>query len=165
MEASRATTATAWELGGVRQVLADYVTLTKPKVQLLLLLTTITTMYVAGDPSLSLVALTVLGGSLSAGGAGAVNHWYDRDIDRQMPRTAGRPVASGRVSPRAALAFGIALSALSFALLSLTVNVLAACLALSGFLGYVFVYTIWLKRSTPQNIVIGGAAGAGPPPP
>src|SRR3712207_2336417 len=120
-------------------------------------------MYVAGDPSPGLVALTCLGGYLSAGGAGAVNHWYDRDIDRQMARTATRPVASGRVSPAAALAFGIALAALSFALLSLTVNVLAACLAFAGFLGYVFVYTMWLKRSTPQNIVIGGAAGAVPP--
>src|SRR3954465_13784549 len=123
MEASRVGTRPALPLAGVRQVVADYVELTKPRVQSLLLLTTITTMYVAGDPSLSLVALTVLGGSLSAGGAGAGNHGYARDIDRQMPRTAGRPVASGRVSPRAALAFGIALSALSFALLSLTVNV------------------------------------------
>src|SRR5215212_8565477 len=150
MEASRATTATAFELGGVRQVVADYVTLTKPRVQLLLLLTTVTTMYVAGDPSLSLVALTVLGGSLSAGGAAAVNHYWDRDIDAQMARTATRPVPSGRVSPRAALLYGLVLGAPSF-------------LALSGFLGYVFVYTIWLKRTTPQNIVIGGAAGAVPP--
>jgi heme o synthase len=166
MEASRATTttpATALELGGVRQVLADYVTLTKPKVQLLLLLTTVTTMYVAGDPSVSLVLLTLLGGSLSAGGAAAVNHYWDRDIDAQMARTATRPIPSGRVSPRAALAYGLILQALSFALLATTVNVLAALLALSGFLGYVFVYTIWLKRRSPQNIVIGGAAGAVPP--
>jgi heme o synthase len=163
MEASRATTATAFELGGVRQVLADYVTLTKPRVQLLLLLTTVTTMYVAGDPSLSLVALTVLGGSLSAGGAAAVNHYWDRDIDAQMARTATRPVPSGRVSPRAALLFGLVLGALSFAELAAAVNLLSAFLALAGFLGYVFVYTIWLKRSTPQNIVIGGAAGAVPP--
>ncbi len=165
MEASRATQtdAAAWATSGLRQVVADYVTLTKPKVQSLLLLTTITTMYVAGDPSLALVALTCLGGSLSAGGAGAVNHWYDRDIDRQMARTASRPVAAGRISPGAALAFGIALAALAFLELSLAVNLLAACLALSGFLGYVFVYTMWLKRSTPQNIVIGGAAGALPP--
>jgi protoheme IX farnesyltransferase len=165
VEASRATQtdAAAWATSGLRQVVADYVTLTKPKVQSLLLLTTITTMYVAGDPSLALVALTCLGGSLSAGGAGAVNHWYDRDIDRQMARTASRPVAAGRISPGAALAFGIALAALAFLELSLAVNLLAACLALSGFLGYVFVYTMWLKRSTPQNIVIGGAAGAVPP--
>jgi protoheme IX farnesyltransferase len=163
MEASRATTADALALGGVRQVLADYVTLTKPRVQLLLLLTTVTTMYVAGDPSMSLVALTVLGGSLSAGGAAAVNHYWDRDIDAQMARTATRPVPSGRVSPRAALIYGLLLAALSFLLLATTVNVLSAVLALSGFLGYVFVYTIWLKRTTPQNIVIGGAAGAVPP--
>src|ERR671931_2946729 len=106
MEASRATTTapSAFELGGVRQVVADYVTLTKPKVQLLLLLTTVTTMYVAGDPSIGLVALTVIGGSLSAGGAAAVNHYYDRDIDAQMARTATRPVPAGRVRPGAALA-------------------------------------------------------------
>src|ERR687895_1933809 len=163
MEASRATTADALALGGVRQVLADYVTLTKPRVQLLLLLTTVTTMYVAGDPSASLVALTVLGGSLSAGGAAAVNHYWDRDIDAQMARTATRPVPSGRVSPRAALIYGLVLGALSFALLAAAVNLLSAFLALAGFVGYVLVYTVWLKRTTPQNIVIGGAAGAVPP--
>src|SRR3954449_767949 len=136
MEASRAgtTAASAFELGGVRQVLADYLTLTKPKVQLLLLLTTVTTMYVAGDPSVALVFLTLLGGSLSAGGAAAVNHYWDRDIDAEMPRTATRPVPSGRVSPRAALLYGVALQVLSFALLATTVNTLAAFLALSGFL-------------------------------
>jgi len=149
--------------GRVRQVAADYLTLTKPKVQSLLLLTTVTTMYVAGDPSLQLVFWTVLGGSLASGGAGAVNHWYDRDIDAQMARTATRPVPSGRVAPGAALAYGIVLAALSFLVLSVAVNLLSACLALAGFLGYVFVYTAWLKRSTPQNIVIGGAAGAVPP--
>ncbi len=146
-----------------RQLLCDYLELTKPKVQSLLLLTTITTMYVAGDPSPLLVALTCLGGYLSAGGAGAVNHWFDRDIDARMTRTASRPIPAGRIAPGAALAFGCALAALSFAELSLTVNVLAASLALSGFLGYVLVYTVWLKRRTPQNIVIGGAAGAVPP--
>jgi protoheme IX farnesyltransferase len=146
-----------------RQLLSDYAELTKPKVQSLLLLTTIATMYVAGDPSPGLVALTCLGGYLSAGGAGAVNHWFDRDIDRQMARTAGRPVASGRVSPRSALAFGCTLAALSLLELSLAVNPLAAGLSFAGFLGYVFVYTVWLKRRTPQNIVIGGAAGAVPP--
>ena len=150
-------------LAGVRQVAADYVTLTKPKVQSLLLLTTVTTMYVAADPSVGLVALTCLGGYLSAGGAGAVNHWYDRDIDARMSRTANRPVAAGRIAPGAALGFGITLAALSFLTLSLFVNLLAACLALAGFAGYVGVYTVWLKRSTPQNIVIGGAAGAVPP--
>jgi protoheme IX farnesyltransferase len=165
MEASRALTAqrAAVPRSGARQVVADYVTLTKPKVQSLLLLTTVASMEIAGTPSLGLIALTCLGGYLSAGGAGAVNHYWDRDIDAQMSRTADRPIPSGRVSPRAALWFGCALAALSFALLSLTVNVLAAALSLSGFLGYVFVYTVWLKRRTPQNIVIGGAAGAVPP--
>jgi protoheme IX farnesyltransferase len=143
--------------------LRDYATLTKPKVQSLLLFTTITTMYVAGDPSIGLVALTCLGGALSAGGAGAINHAIDRDIDRTMARTASRPVASGRISAGAAIAFGASLGAASFLLLSLTVNPLAASLSLAGLLGYVFVYTLWLKRRTPQNIVIGGAAGAMPP--
>jgi protoheme IX farnesyltransferase len=146
-----------------RQLLSDYAELTKPKVQSLLLLTTIATMYVAGDPSPLLVFYTCLGGYLSAGGAGAVNHWYDRDIDAQMGRTANRPVPSGRVAPRAALAFGCALACLSLIELSIAVNPLAAALSFSGFLGYVFVYTVWLKRRTPQNIVIGGAAGAVPP--
>jgi protoheme IX farnesyltransferase len=144
-------------------VVRDYLTLTKPKVQSLLLLTTVTTMYVAGDPSLRLILLTCLGGALSAGGAGAINHAIDRDIDQTMERTADRPVASGRVSPAAAIAFGTFLGAASFALLALTVNPLAAALSMSGLFGYVFVYTLWLKRTTPQNIVIGGAAGAVPP--
>jgi protoheme IX farnesyltransferase len=144
-------------------VIRDYVTLTKPKVQSLLLLTTVTTMYVAGNPSLRLILVTLLGGSLSTGGAGAINHAVDRDIDITMKRTADRPVASGRVSPAAAILFGCVLGALSFLLLATQVNVLAASLSLSGLLGYVFVYTLWLKRTTPQNIVIGGAAGAVPP--
>jgi protoheme IX farnesyltransferase len=146
-----------------RQLLGDYVELTKPKVQSLLLLTTIATMYVAGDPSPLLVFYTCLGGYLSAGGAGAVNHWFDRDIDAQMTRTASRPIPAGRVSPRSALTFGCVLAALSLLELSLAVNPLAAALSFSGFLGYVLVYTVWLKRRTPQNIVIGGAAGAVPP--
>ncbi|MEX1142011.1 MAG: heme o synthase [Thermoleophilaceae bacterium] len=148
---------------GLRQVVSDYVEMTKPKVQSLLLFTTVTTMYVAGDPSLELVALTCLGGYLSAGGAGAVNHWFDRDIDARMARTADRPVASGRVAPAAALAYGLSLAAIAFVVLALGVNLLAASLSLSGFLGYTLVYTAWLKRTTPQNIVIGGAAGAVPP--
>jgi protoheme IX farnesyltransferase len=147
----------------MRRLVGDYLELTKPKVQSLLLLTTITTMLVAGDPSVGLIALTCFGGYLSAGGAGAVNHWFDRDIDASMARTANRPVPSGRVSPTAALTFGGILAALSFVELSLTVNLLAASLSFAGFLGYVFVYTVWLKRRTPQNIVIGGAAGAVPP--
>jgi protoheme IX farnesyltransferase len=146
-----------------RQLLADYAQLTKPKVQSLLLLTTAAAMYVAGDPSPGLVALTCLGGYLSAGGAGAVNHFYDRDIDARMTRTATRPIPAGRISPKAALAFGCALVVLSLLELSLAVNPLAAALSFAGFLGYVFVYTVWLKRRTPQNIVIGGAAGAVPP--
>jgi protoheme IX farnesyltransferase len=155
--------APAIESSRALQLLSDYVELTKPKVQSLLLLTTIATMYVAGDPSPLLVALTCLGGYLSAGGAGAVNHWFDRDIDVRMARTANRPIPSGRVAPKAALIFGCTLAALSLLELSLTVNPLAAALSFSGFLGYVFVYTMWLKRRTPQNIVIGGAAGAVPP--
>ena len=154
---------TATPAGAWRTVVSDYIEMTKPKVQSLLIFTTITTMYVAGDPSLALVALTCLGGALSAGGAGAINHALDRDLDRVMKRTADRPVASGRVSPGAAIVYGVLLGCASFALLSLTVNALAAVLAMSGFLGYVLVYTMWLKRTTPQNIVIGGAAGAVPP--
>jgi protoheme IX farnesyltransferase len=146
-----------------RQLIADYVDLTKPKVQSLLLFTTVMTMEVAGDPSVSRVALTCAGGYLSAGGAGAINHYWDRDIDARMRRTANRPIPSGRISPAAAVRYGILLQILSFLLLSLTVNVLAAALALGGFIGYVGVYTMWLKRRTPQNIVIGGAAGAMPP--
>jgi len=159
VEASRATTVQA----PLAQVLSDYFTLTKPKVQLLLLLTTITTMYVAGEPSVALVAATVVGGFLSAGGAGAFNHWYDRDIDAQMGRTAGRPVPAGRISPRAALIYAFALQIASFAVLWTAANLLAAILALLGFVWYTLVYTVWLKRRSPQNIVIGGAAGAVPP--
>jgi heme o synthase len=147
----------------MRAIAADYFDMMKPRVQTLLLFTTITTMYVAGTPSIKLVALTCLGGALSAGGAGAINHWFDRDLDAVMVRTANRPVPAGRVAPRNALIFGIVLGIAAFALLSTTVNVLAAALSLCGLLGYVFVYTMWLKRRTPQNIVIGGAAGAVPP--
>jgi len=160
---SGAQTATLSRRPAVPTLLRDYLTLTKPKVQSLLLFTTITTMYVAGDPSPGLVFLTCLGGTLSAGGAGAINHALDKDIDQTMARTADRPVASGRVSVAAAIAFGLALGAASFLLLALAVNPLAASLSLSGLLGYVCVYTLWLKRRTPQNIVIGGAAGAVPP--
>jgi protoheme IX farnesyltransferase len=120
-------------------------------------------MYAVGDPSLGTVLLTCLGGSLSAGGAGAVNHWYDRDIDARMARTASRPVAAGRIAPGAALGFGLVLALAAVLVLGLGVNWLAAAISFSGFLGYVLVYTMWLKRTTPQNIVIGGAAGAVPP--
>lgn len=141
----------------------DLLTLTKPKVQSLLLLTTVTTMLVAGEPSVGLVLATCLGGYLSAGGAGAVNHVLDRDIDAEMPRTAGRPIASGRISPRFGLVFGLVLAAASIVELSLLVNPLAAALSFAGFLGYTVLYTIVLKRRTWQNIVWGGAAGAVPP--
>jgi protoheme IX farnesyltransferase len=164
MEASRYTsTAAASAVADTRVVLGDYISLTKPKVQSLLLLTTVTTMYVAATPTPGRVLLTCLGGYLSAGGAGAINHYWDRDIDAQMARTADRPVPSGRVSPRSALIFGTILVLLSVLLLATTVNVLAAGLSLCGFVGYVGIYTIWLKRRTAQNIVIGGAAGAVPP--
>ena len=162
MEAGTAT-ARAATRARVRAIAADYFDMMKPRVQTLLLFTTITTMYVAGAPSIGLVALTCLGGAMSAGGAGAINHWFDRDLDALMTRTANRPVPAGRVPPAHALTFGITLGVAACALLSLTVNVLAAVLSLCGLLGYVFVYTIWLKRRTPQNIVIGGAAGAVPP--
>src|SRR5579863_4081136 len=162
MEAVRVNTA-AGAVADTRTLLRDYASLTKPKVQSLLLLTTVTTMYVAGDPSPARVLLTCVGGYLSAGGAGAINHYWDRDIDAKMTRTANRPLPSGRVSPRAALIFGAVLALLSVLLLATTVNVLAAALSLCGFVGYVGIYTIWLKRRTAQNIVIGGAAGAVPP--
>jgi heme o synthase len=144
------------------QLALDLFELTKPKVQSLLLLTTVTSMYVAGLPSLELVLLTVLGGYMCAGAAGAVNHWYDRDIDVQMGRTALRPIPSGRVSPVVALGWAAFLLTGSMLLLGLTVNWLTAGLSFAGFFWYVVIYTMWLKRRTPQNIVIGGAAGAFP---
>ena len=144
----------------------DYLTLTKPRIMTLLLLTGAAGMFVGaeGVPPIGLFAVTMLGLALACGGASALNHVLDRDIDALMgSRTEQRPVAAGRVSPEQALEFGILLSALSFALLASAVNVLTAVLALVGNLFYVLVYTRWLKRSTPQNIVIGGAAGAVPP--
>jgi protoheme IX farnesyltransferase len=144
----------------------DYLTLTKPRIMTLLLLTGAAGMFVGAQdvPPLGLFAVTMLGLALACGGASALNHVLDRDIDRLMgSRTEARPVAAGRVSPEQALEFGILLSAVSFALLASAVNVLTAVLALVGNLFYVLVYTRWLKRSTPQNIVIGGAAGAVPP--
>ena len=146
-------------------IAADYVALTKPKIISLLLVTTFGAMMIAdrGFPSLGLVLWTLLGGTLAAGGAGAINHFLDRDIDRQMGRTKGRPVATGRVAPWRALLFGVTLGVASFVLLATMVNLLSAVLALAGLLFYIVIYTLWLKRSTPQNIVIGGAAGAFPP--
>jgi protoheme IX farnesyltransferase len=143
----------------------DYVALTKPRIMSLLLLTGLCGMVVGehGLPPLWLVAVTMAGLALACGGASALNHVLDRDVDRAMRRTAGRPVASERVAPERALEFGLTLSAFSFVLLASLVNPLTAALALVGNLFYVLVYTGWLKRSTPQNIVIGGAAGAVPP--
>jgi len=143
----------------------DYITLTKPRIMTLLLLTGACGMVVGagGFPSAGLFVVTMAGLALACGGASALNHVIDRDIDRHMRRTDKRPVAADRVAPTRALEFGLALSALSFVLLASLVNVLSALLALAGGLFYVFVYTRWLKRSTPQNIVIGGAAGAVPP--
>jgi heme o synthase len=143
----------------------DYVTLTKPRIMVLLLITGAGGLIVgAGGLPPAGLALATLGGlALACGGASALNHVLDRDIDAHMKRTARRPVASGRVPPERALEFGLALSALSYVVLTSFVNVLAALLALAGNLFYVIVYTRWLKRSTPQNIVIGGAAGAVPP--
>jgi len=144
----------------------DYVTLTKPRIMSLLLVTGAAGMFVGaqGVPPLDLFAATMVGLALACGGASALNHVLDADIDRMMgKRTEKRPVAAGRVTPAHALEFGLTLSALSFVLLASTVNVLTAALALVGNLFYVVVYTHWLKRSTPQNIVIGGAAGAVPP--
>ena len=163
MEASRATAVRTPAPLVLRQAARDYVTLTKPKVQSLLLFTTVCAMFIAGSPSIALVIATLIGGAMSAGGSGAINHWYDRDIDLQMERTADRPVAAGRISPRAALSFGIGLGVLSVLWLALLVNPVAAALSLAGFLGYSVGYTMLLKRNTWQNIVWGGAAGAVPP--
>jgi heme o synthase len=144
----------------------DYASLTKPRIMSLLVLTAVCAMVAAagGAPAPIPLAALVLGGALSCGGASALNHVLDRDIDRLMgPRTASRPVAAGRISPVRATTFGLALLALSFLVLTAFANLLAAALAIGGGAFYVLVYTLWLKRSTPQNIVIGGAAGAIPP--
>ena len=141
----------------------DLIALTKPRIISLLLVTTIAPMFVAGSPSIGLVLLVAVGGYLMAGGANAVNMYLDRDIDDRMARTRLRPIPSGRMAPPAVLAFGVALSCAATWMLARFVNVLTAALALAGFYFYVFIYTRWLKRSTPHNIVIGGAAGAFPP--
>ncbi|WP_287427558.1 heme o synthase [Thermomicrobium sp.] len=147
------------------EVVRDYLVLTKPGVMVLLLVTTLCAMLVAaqGVPSLWTLFWTLVGGALASGGAGAINHYVDRDIDAIMTRTRRRPLPAGRVAPEYALLFGIVLSVLAVYVLTAFVNPVAAVLSLSGNLFYVFVYTIWLKRTTPQNIVIGGAAGAVPP--
>jgi heme o synthase len=151
--------------GGILRTLRDYIALTKPRIISLLLLTTVTTMFVAdpSGPPLSVILWTMLGGYLAAGGAGAINHYLDRDRDARMSRTCGRPLVAGRIDPIHGLVFGIALGVLATVQLWITVNGLAAVLSLAGLLGYAIVYTVWLKPLTPQNIVIGGAAGAMPP--
>ena len=146
------------------QRVGAYVALTKPRIIELLLITTLPTMIVAqgGLPPVWLMVTTLVGGALAAGGANAINMYVDRDIDRLMHRTAKRPLVTGAVTPRNALIFAVALEVVAFAELWLFVNLLSAVLAVSATLFYVFVYTLWLKRTSSQNIVIGGAAGAVP---
>jgi len=146
-----------------RSLAADLVMLTKPRIISLLLVTTAAPMYIAGSPSWFTLLIVMVGGYLMAGGANAVNMYIDQDIDDRMARTRLRPIPGGRMTPRAVLAFGLALAVGATWLLARYVNVLTSALALGGFYFYVFVYTRWLKRTTPQNIVIGGAAGAFPP--
>ena len=141
----------------------DLVALTKPRIISLLLVTTIAPMYVAGSPSWQLVLAVFVGGYLMAGGANAVNMYIDRDIDDRMSRTRLRPIPSGRMRAELVLAFGVLCATTATFLLAHIANVLTAALALGGFYTYVYVYTRWLKRTSPQNIVIGGAAGAFPP--
>lgn len=150
---------------GAGKKVRAYIALTKPRIISLLLITTVPAMILAeqGMPSLWLMVATVVGGTLAAGGANAINCVVDRDIDALMHRTQGRPLPMGMLEPRSALAFALALEIAAFALLWSTSNLLAATLAISATAFYVFIYTLWLKRTTPQNIVIGGAAGAFPP--
>jgi heme o synthase len=147
------------------EIAGDYVALLKPRIILLLVVTELSAMIVAarGWPAPGLLIGSLVGGAMAAGGAGAVNCWFDRDIDQLMPRTRRRAIAAGRITPTAGLAFGTAVGLGGVALIAVSSNRLAAALALAGGLVYVFVYTMWLKRSTAQNIVIGGAAGAFPP--
>jgi protoheme IX farnesyltransferase len=146
-----------------RSFASDLVMLTKPRIISLLLVTTAAPMYIAGSPSWVTLLIVMVGGYLMAGGANAVNMYIDQDIDDRMARTRLRPIPGGRMTPRAVLAFGLALAVAATWLLGRYVNVLTSALALGGFYFYVFIYTRWLKRTTPQNIVIGGAAGAFPP--
>ena len=152
-------------ISGWRRTLADYIALTKPRIIVLLLLTTLAAMFLAssGPLPLSLVLFTMVGGALAAGGANAMNMFLDRDVDALMGRTSRRPVPSSRITPYAALVYGIALNIASFVILWWGANLLAAVLALAGSVYYVLVYTRMLKRTTPHNIVLGGAAGAVPP--
>jgi protoheme IX farnesyltransferase len=149
---------------GVVARLQSYIALTKPRIIELLLITTVPTMFVAARhvPSVRLMAMTVAGGALAAGGANALNMVYDRDIDAKMERTKNRPLVTGAITPRAATVFAVLLEVAAFVLLWTTVNALSAVLAVSATAFYIGVYTMWLKRSSSQNIVIGGAAGAVP---
>jgi protoheme IX farnesyltransferase len=148
----------------LRALIGAYVALTKPRIIELLLVTTVPTQIVAakGLPSGWLMLNTVLGGALAAGGANAINMYVDRDIDRLMERTKGRPLVTGVISPRSALTFAISLEVAAFVWLSVFVNLLSAVLAVTACLFYVFIYTLWLKRTSTRNIVVGGAAGAVP---
>jgi protoheme IX farnesyltransferase len=145
-------------------VIGGYIALTKPRIIELLLITTVPTMVVAegGWPSLSLILITLAGGSLAAGGANAINMYIDRDIDALMERTKTRPLVTGLIKPRSALVFALVLEIAAFAILWAGANLLSGILAISATLFYVFVYSLWLKRTSKQNIVIGGAAGAVP---
>ena len=149
----------------LRDTMSAYVSLTKPRIIAELLITTVPAMVLAdrGWPPFWLVFATVVGGTLAAGGANAINCYLDRDIDEIMQRTQGRPLPLGKIEPVSALVFALVLEVAAFVLLAATSNFLAATLAVTATAFYVFVYTMWLKRTTPQNIVIGGAAGAFPP--
>jgi len=157
--------ATLGKARSMREIVWAYVRLTKPRIIELLLVTTVPAMILAerGWPSPALILATVVGGSLAAGGANAMNCYFDRDIDSIMTRTKGRPLPAGIIEPEKAAVFGLALGALGFLILQLWVNSLAAFLTLGAFAFYIVVYTLWLKRTTPLNIVVGGAAGAVPP--
>ena len=146
-------------------MLKGYIDLTKPKIIILLLITALGGLFLAteGVPNILIMLVVLIGGSLGAGGANAINHYLDRDIDEKMGRTKERPIVSGQITPKHALIFGISLNVLAFIVLWQGANLLSAILTIIATLIYVFVYTIGLKRTTPQNIVIGGAAGSIPP--
>lgn len=149
----------------IQQYLKDYTTLTKPKVNLLLVITALSAIFLASDnfPSIQVLIAVIIGGTLASGGAGAINHSIDKEIDNTMKRTSERPVAGERISRFNALLFGIVLNLASFLILTYLTNMLAAMMAISGTLFYVLIYSIWLKKKTYHNIVIGGAAGCFPP--
>ena len=149
----------------IQQYIKDYTTLTKPKVNLLLVITALSAIFLASDnfPSIQVLIAVIIGGTLASGGAGAINHSIDKEIDNTMKRTSERPVAGERISRFNALLFGIVLNLASFLILTYLTNMLAAMMAISGTLFYVLIYSIWLKKKTYHNIVIGGAAGCFPP--